>query len=110
VGAVDAAAVLLIPWPRSLQAGILNMRLAVCSPLKLLPRSETRPRVAGKRRRLRRNSGGGDLQTARWQKAKAVYKLGSFKLSSRLLVGALVSATLVTMGFMVWVNLSPLPY
>jgi hypothetical protein len=36
--------------------------------------------------------------------------LGSFKLSSRLRVGALVSATLVTMGFMVWVNLSPLPY
>jgi hypothetical protein len=30
-----------------------------------------------------------------------------FKLSSKFLVAGLVSATLLTMGFMVWVNLSP---
>jgi hypothetical protein len=35
-----------------------------------------------------------------------MYKLGRFKLSSQLLVGGLVSATLITMGFMVWANLS----
>jgi hypothetical protein len=85
-------------------------RLAVCSPLKILPRSETRPRVSRKRRRLCRNWAAAIYGVARWQKAKSMYKLGSFKLSSRLLVGGLVSATLITMGFMVWVNLSPLPY
>jgi hypothetical protein len=39
-----------------------------------------------------------------------MYKLGSFKLSSRLLVGGLVSATLITMGFLVWANLQPVLY
>ena len=33
-----------------------------------------------------------------------------FKLSSKLLVAGLVSATLLTMAFMVWVNLSPPTY
>jgi len=46
-------------------------------------------------------------RTARRKKAKGMYKLGRFKLSSRLLVGGLISATLITMGFMIWVNLSP---